>query len=78
MKPDNNLKLSLGVAISAVAICLFAAGLSYRTYVKAGKDQKNSRQTIESLRQDVLRLEARLAKIDNSLYHRWWMVCISK
>lgn len=67
MKTDNTLKLIMGTAILAVAICLFAAVLSYRTYIYAREGHKVSRQAIESLRQDVMRLETRLAKLDNSL-----------
>ena len=67
MKADNPIKLSIGAAFLAVAICLFAAGLSYRVYISAREDLKTSRQSIESLRQDVVQLEARLSKLDNSL-----------
>ena len=67
MKRENFYKLSFGITLLAVLICLIAAGMGYHLHVSGRAAQKAYRQSIESLKQDVLRLEDRLAKLDHSL-----------
>jgi len=67
MKTDNYLRLSNFVALLAAIICVITGGLSYHAYLSARKVQEANRQSVESLQQDVLRLDARFAKLDDNL-----------
>jgi hypothetical protein len=67
MKMDNFNKISICAVLLAVIFCLFTIGISYHIHISAKTVQNRLRQSIESIQQDVLGLDARLAKLDISL-----------
>jgi hypothetical protein len=67
MKKDNSVKLSIGVGLLAVVICMITAIYSYHLYDLSLDRQQAHQQSLDILHQKVARLEAALTDINSKL-----------
>ena len=67
MKLDNHLKISIGVALTAVLISVVTGIYSYHASSSFRDLQKNNGQALRSLQQEVVRLEERIAGFNEKL-----------
>ena len=67
MQKDISAKLSFGFGLFAIVICAIAALYSYHAYNSSRAIQKDHKQTLDTLRQEVARLETKLAELDREL-----------
>ncbi len=67
MIKDISVKLSIGVGLFVIVICATTAIYSYHAYNSSRDIQRAHQQSLDTLHQDVARLEAKLTELGNEL-----------
>ena len=71
MKKDISIKLSIWIGLAAIVICVITAGYSYQAYNSSQDIQRAHKKSLDTLRQEITRLEAKLTELGNELAERW-------
>jgi hypothetical protein len=67
MKKDISIKLSIWIGLAAIVICVITAGYSYQAYNSSQDIQRAHKKSLDTLHQEITRLEAKLTELGNEL-----------
>jgi tetratricopeptide (TPR) repeat protein len=67
MEKDIPVKLSLWIGLAAIVICAITAGYSYHAYNSSQNIQRAHKKSLDTLHQEITRLEAKITELGNEL-----------